>query len=134
MTIVKTILTMQMIQALVRKHKKYIHSRGISVEWPCVFSFSWILLGMNVPAKKILMTYLGKEYNESAPAYRNHMELWNVRHDQVKSHQRLKKLQHYLEKSYTPYLDSFNVTGKVNKIFLSHPSYCSNIWCYHCCR
>ena len=73
-----------------------------------------------MPAKKLLTTFLGKEYNRTHYPYKATMEYYYVRDGLVRTDNKLRTYQNLLENEpYTPYLDSFNVTGLLDWYY--HP-------------
>ena len=73
-----------------------------------------------MPAKKLLTTYMGKEYNRTHYPYKATMEYYYVRDGLVRTDNKLRTYQNLLENEpYTPYLDSFNVTGLLDWYY--HP-------------
>ena len=73
-----------------------------------------------MPAKKILTTYLGNEYNKTDYAYRATMEFYYAREGLLRTDNKLRTYQNLFENEpYTPYLDTFNVTGLLDWYY--HP-------------
>ena len=67
-----------------------------------------------------MTTYYGKEYNETGYAYKATMEFLYGRDGLFRADNKLRTYQNLLESEpYTPYLDTFNVTGLIN--WYHHP-------------
>ena len=86
----------------------------------------YFYIGEKIPANKILPTYYGYEYNKTDYAYKATMKWYYGYDSMARADYLLRTHQNLLENEpYTPYLDTFNVTGLLGGKYLVFVSACS---------
>ena len=89
----------------------------------------YFYIGEKIPANKILPTYYGYEYNKTDYAYKATMKWYYGYDSMARADYLLRTHQNLLENEpYTPYLDTFNVTGLLGGKYLVFVSFRSANW------